>query len=159
MKLVKISASVIAASLSFGFMSQASARADFPTYHDETRGYVGVQWITGETSLTKPNLVVGLRQTRTEADDIVTGSDVTLTYSLEKGRFDALRAGYLNGKCDVLGTIGLGYSFSKETVLGFAGAVGPYTKLFGELDGNKNPALGIELNTQGCAGKVAAAPV
>ena len=120
--------------------------------HDETRAYAGLQWITGETSMTKPNLVLGLRQTRTNSSDKVTGADLTFTYSLEKNQIDALRLGYLDGKCDVLATAGLGYSFKKNTVLGFAGAVGPYSKLFGEIDGNLTSGLGIELNTRDCAG-------
>lgn len=154
MKSVNIKVVLTAASLLTGLHTSSHAVPPAPQFHDETRGYVGLQWITGESSLTKPNVVIGVRQTRTDASDTVTGADVTFSYSLEKARADALRAGYLNGKCDFVGTVGAGYSFSKATVLGFAGVVGPYTKLFGEIDGNKSPALGVELNTQDCAGKV-----
>lgn len=111
--------------------------------------------MTGKTSLIKPNIVIGVRQTRTDSSDKVTGTDVTSTYSLEKSGPDAIRAGYLNGKCDAIGTIGFGHSFSKQAVLGFVGIVGPYAKVFAEIDGNKHPALGLELSTQDCAGKVA----
>lgn len=74
-----------------------------------------------------------------------------LTYTLEKSLFDALRVGYLDGKCNVLGTAGLGYSFKKSTVLGFIGAVGPYARLIAELDGNTHPGIGLDLNSLGCA--------
>jgi hypothetical protein len=130
------------------------------TSHNETRAYVGVQWFTGETSLTKPNLVLGIRSTRTAAaDNRVTGPDLTLTYSLEKSQFDALRLGYLNGKCNFLGTAGVGFSFKKSTFLAFAGAVGPFSKVFGELDSNLDAGAGLELNTQKCAGDAETTPL
>ena len=133
----------------------AMSTAFLPTYadHNETRGYVAFQWFTGETSLTKPNIVLGLRQTTTDISNKVTGYDISYSYSLEKSTADALRVGYLDGKCSRgLATVGLGYSFKKETVLGFGGLVGSYAKAFGEIDGNKNLGAGLELNTLHCAG-------
>ncbi len=131
-------------------MSQVST-----TYaeHNETRGYVAFQWFTGETSLTKPNVVLGLRQTTTDISNKVTGYDISYSYSLEKSASDALRVGYLDGKCSRgLATVGLGYSFKKDTVLGFAGLTASYAKGYGEIDGNKNLGAGLELNTLHCAG-------
>jgi len=121
--------------------------------HNETRGYVAFQWFTGETSLTKPNIVLGLRQTTTDISNKVTGYDISYSYSLEKSASDAFRLGYLDGKCNRgLATVGLGYSFKKDTVLGFGGLVGSYAKAFGEIDGNKNLGAGLEFNTLRCAG-------
>ena len=120
---------------------------------NETRGYVAFQWFTGETSLTKPNVVLGLRQTTTDVSNKVTGYDMSYTYSLEKSTSDAFRIGYLGGKCgNGLVIAGAGYSFKKKAVLGFAGVVGSYAKAFGEIDGNKNLGAGLELNTLRCAG-------
>lgn len=94
-----------------------------------------------------------MRNTKTAAaDNKVTGYDLMLTYSLEKDQFDALRVGYLDGKCNTLATAGLGYSFKKSTVLGFVGAVGPYARIIAELDSNIHPGLGLDLNSLGCAG-------
>jgi len=123
------------------------------TDNNETTGYLGLQWFTEETNFIRPNVVVGVRQTKTAAaDNKITGYDLMFTYSLEKNQFDAVRAGYLDGKCNVLGTVGLGYSFKKKSVLGFIGAVGPYSRLIAELDGNAYPGLGLDFNSLGCAG-------
>ena len=121
--------------------------------NNETTGYIGLQWFTEETPLYRPNIAAGVRQTKTAAaDNKVTGYDLMLTYSLGKNQFDALRAGYLDGKCSLLATAGVGYSFKKSTVLGFVGAVGPYSRLIAEIDGNANPGLGLDLNSLDCAG-------
>ena len=128
--------------------------------NDETTGYVGLQWFTEDTPLARPNIVVGVRQTKTAAaDNKVTGYDLMLTYSLEKAQFDALRAGYLDGKCNALATAGLGYSFKKSTGLGFIGAVGPYSRIIAELDSNVHLGLGLDLNSLGCAGDRTSATV
>jgi len=122
--------------------------------HKETRAYAGFQWFIGGTSVTKPNVVLGLRNTTTDPANKVTGYDLSYTYSLEKSASDAFRAGYLDGKCSAgLATVGLGYSFNKDAVLGFAGLVGAHAKAFGEVDGNKNFGVGLELNTLPCAGE------
>ncbi len=121
--------------------------------HHETRGYVAFQWFTSETSLTKPNIVLGVRQTTTDVSNKVTGYDISYSYSLEKSASDALRVGYLDGKCSRgLATVGLGYSFKKDTVLGFGGLVGSYAKAFGEIDSKKNLGAGLEVSTLHCAG-------
>ena len=122
--------------------------------HRETRAYAGLQWFTGETSVTKPKVLLGLRTTTTDLSNKVTGYDLSYTYSLEKSTSDAFRAGYLDGKCSAgLATAGLGYSFKKETVLGFAGVVGSHAKAFGEVDGKKYFGAGLELNTLPYAGE------
>lgn len=121
--------------------------------HDETRAYVGFQWFTGETSLSEPHVVLGLRQTKTETSNKVTGYDLSYTYSLEKSRPEALRLAGLDGKCsNGLALAGLGYSFSKSAVLGFAGVAGSYTRAFGEIDSNKQLGAALELNSMPCAG-------
>jgi hypothetical protein len=63
-----------------------------------------------------------------------------------------LRTGYIGGKCDVQGTAGIGYSFINSAALAYAGIVGPYSKVFGQVDTNKKLDLGVELNTQKCEG-------
>ena len=121
--------------------------------HNETQAYVGFQWFTGETSLMKPNVAFGLRQTKTDVSNKVTGYDISYTYSLEKSQSDALRVGYLDGNCSTgLVTVGLGYSLKKATLLGSAGFVSSYAEAFGEIDGNMNLGAGWEINTLGCAG-------
>ena len=116
--------------------------------------YAGLQWFIGETSVAKPSVVLGLGTTTTDLSNKVTGYDLSYTYSLEKSTSDAFRAGYLDGKCSAgLATAGLGYSFKKETVLGFAGVVGSHAKAFGESDGKKDFGAGLKLNTLPYAGE------
>lgn len=130
-----------------------SAKAD-EVYRDETRAYVGFQWIFGYTSDAMPRVILGIRQTRTRTNDVVTGGDLSLALNLDKFRPDAIRISYLEGKCNAIGQYGLGYSLEKQANLFFLGVVGPYSKVFAEIDSGKNPAVGFELNTQDCAGKV-----
>ena len=120
--------------------------------HDETRIYAGVQWFLEQTPLTRPNLVLGIRKTQTDSANNVTGVELSYTYSLAQMGSDALRLGYLNGRCAVLGTLGFGYSLSKATVLGYAGLVGPYSTAIVEVDGRKQLDLGLQLDSQRCAG-------
>lgn len=120
--------------------------------HDETRIYAGVQWFLEQTPLTRPNLVLGIRKTKTDTANNVTGVELSYSYSLAQMQSDALRLGYLNGRCDVLGTLGVGYSLRKGTGLGYAGLVGPFATASVEVDGNKQLGLGLQLDTQRCAG-------
>jgi len=120
--------------------------------NDDTRAYVGVQWFLNETSIAKPNLVLGVRYTNTDSSNNVNGVDVTGTFSLEKMAPNTIRAGYIGGECDVQGTVGIGYSLIEKAPLAYAGVVGPYSKVLGQIDLNKKLDLGIELNTQKCEG-------
>lgn len=129
-----------------------AGKAQTYSSRDESVGYLGLQWVTGETRWSRPNVLLGLRQTRTDVDNRVTGGDLTFSYSTEKGVGDAVRLGYLDGKCNLLGTLGFGYSFRKDKALGFFGGVGSYGKLTAEVDGSGTVAGALELNTQACAG-------
>lgn len=136
-------------------LSQSSAFAvpfNFGTLNEETRAYAGLNWQWDQTGLSKPNLVLGARKTTTDLNDKVSGFDLTFTYSLAKSQAEGFRAGYIDGKCDVMATAGVGYSFLKATPLVFGGALGPYSKLLVEIDSNKKTSLNLELNTLKCAG-------
>ena len=123
------------------------------THNNESIGYIGLQWFTEETPVVHPNIVVGFRQTKTDAsDNKINGYDLMLTYSIEKKQFDALRASYLDGACNFLGAAGLGYSFKKSAVLGFIDAIGPYARVIAEVDGNAHPGAGLDLSSLGCPG-------
>ena len=88
--------------------SYDGARAD-EVYHDETRVYIGLQWILADTDGAMPNFVLGLRQSRTRTDNRVTGGDLSLAFSLDAFKPDAIRISYLEGKCNFIGQYGLGY--------------------------------------------------
>jgi len=130
-----------------------SARAD-EVYHDETRAYIGLQWIFGDTLGALPYFMLGIRQSRTRVNNIVTGGDMSFAVSLDTLRPDSIRISYLEGKCNFLGQYGFGYSFKKQANLFFVGVAGPFSKLFAEIDSGKNPAVGLEMNTQDCAGRI-----
>ena len=133
----------------------AGAAGYYPTSYSsetDTRGYVGLQWLLNETPVAKPNILGGIRWTRTNASNNVNGVDATLTFSTDKMTVNTLRTGYIGGKCDVQGTIGAGYSFINSAALAYAGIVGPYSKVLGQIDTNKKLDLGVELNTQKCEG-------
>jgi hypothetical protein len=109
--------------------------------HRETRAYAGLQWFIGETSVTKPKVVLGLRTTTTDLSNKVTGYDLSYTYSLESPpQTRSVPATWTKSAAGVA-TVGLSYSFKKETVLGFAGVVGSDAKAFGESDGRRILAL------------------
>lgn len=130
-----------------------NARAD-EVYHDETRAYMGLQWIFEGAVVVTPNFVLGIRHTRSRTNDIVTGIDMSFAVSLDTLKPDAIRISYLESKCSFIGQFGLGYSFSKQDNMVFAGVVGPFSKVSAEINSGKNLAAGLELNTQDCAGKV-----
>lgn len=93
--------------------SYDGARAD-EIYHDEVRAYIGFQWIYGDAIGKKPNVVLGLRQSRTRTNNIVMGGDLSLTFSLDTFEPDAIRISYLEGKCNFIGQYGFGYSMKNR---------------------------------------------
>jgi hypothetical protein len=117
----------------------------------QTTGYVGLQWLLGEKEQSAvPNVVVGARYTKTNTSNRVSGADLSLTYDFSKSQVGSVRLGYLGGKCDLLGTAGIGYDYANKALLGYLGAIGPYSKVFGQI-GGQGFGLGLEVNTQDCA--------
>jgi hypothetical protein len=117
----------------------------------QTTGYVGLQWLLGEKEQSAvPNVVVGARYTKTNTSNRVSGADLSLTYDFSKSQVGSVRLGYLGGKCDLLGTAGIGYDYASKALLGYLGAIGPYSKVFGQF-GGQGLGLGLEVNTQDCA--------
>jgi hypothetical protein len=124
-----------------------------PSYESRTQttGYVGLQWLLGEKENSAvPNVVVGARYTKTNTSNRVSGADLSLTYDFSKSQVGSVRLGYLGGKCDLLGTAGIGYDYANKAMLGYLGAIGPYSKVFGQI-GGQGFGLGLEVNTQDCA--------
>jgi hypothetical protein len=127
-----------------------AARAD-GLNHDETRAYIGLRWMFGDAIGVMPSFMLGIRHTRTNTNNVVTGGDLALALRLENFSPDEIRISLLEGKCDFIGQYGVGYSLKKQSNLFFVGLVGPYSKASVEIDSGKNPAAGFELNTQDCA--------
>jgi hypothetical protein len=147
-----LSASIFAALLT-PLIATAGGIDSPPIYESRTQttGYVGLQWLLGEKEQSAvPNVVVGARYTKTNTSNRVSGADLSLTYDFSKSQVGSVRLGYLGGKCDLLGTAGIGYDYANKAMLGYLGAIGPYSKVFGQI-GGQGFGLGLEVNTQDCA--------
>jgi len=59
-----------------------SDRAD-EVYHDETRTYIGLQWIFGDTLGALPIFLLGIRHSRNRVNNIVPGGDMSFATSLD----------------------------------------------------------------------------
>jgi hypothetical protein len=146
-KYIKFSA---AAALAFAIGSSHAAPppAPIPTEVSQNRGYIGLTW-TMENASAVPDVVVGLRHTKTAADADVTGYDVSVRFKLfGNTSFDSVRAVYLNGNRSSQANVGLGYSMKHQSVFGTVGGSGEHLKL--GLDYLYKPAKFdpfIEINT------------
>jgi hypothetical protein len=144
-----LSASIFAALLT-PLVATAGGMVSYES-RTQTTGYVGLQWLLGEKEQSAvPNVVVGARYTKTNTSNRVSGADLSLTYDFSKSQVGSVRLGYLGGKCDLLGTAGIGYDYANKAMLGYLGAIGPYSKVFGQF-GGQGLGLGLEVNTQDCA--------
>jgi hypothetical protein len=146
-----LSASIFAALLTPVMALAGIATTTTYESRTQTTGYVGLQWLLGEKEQSAvPNVVVGARYTKTNTSNRVSGADLSLTYDFSKSQVGSVRLGYLGGKCDLLGTAGIGYDYANKALLGYLGAIGPYSKVFGQF-GGQGLGLGLEVNTQDCA--------
>lgn len=95
----------------------------------QNRGYIGLVWTLGQSS-TVPDLVVGLRHTKTDSSSDVKGNDVSARFKLNGGiAFDSVRAVYLNGSRSSQANLGLGYSATYQSVFGTVGGSAEHLKL------------------------------
>lgn len=135
-----------------GFASSAQAAIEPEEYksRSETTGYVGVRWVFDDKVSKTPQLILGIRDTTTNKSNKVSGADLSLSVDLTKGQVADVRLGWVGGKCDALATAGVGYSMAGKAPLGYLGVAGKYSKLFGQVGGNANAAIGLELNTMDC---------
>jgi hypothetical protein len=78
----------------------------------ETRIFGGVNWVFGSG----PELVVGVRSVRTDADKATSGArfEATFPFSASSISFDKLRLRVVNGQRSSLAELGMGYTFQKK---------------------------------------------
>ena len=114
----------------------------------QNRGYIGLVWTFGQSSAV-PDVVMGLRYTRTDSASDVKGHDVSARFKLNGGiAFDSARALYLNGNRSSQANVGLGYSATYQSVFGTVGGSAEHLKL--GLDYLYKPAKFdpfVEINT------------
>jgi hypothetical protein len=80
--------------------------------------YMGLVWSFDGNTSKRPDLVVGYRSTDVKYNDRVSGGDLNLRFSLAgTASLEGVRLSYVSGNRDVLGNIGLGYSFKHSSPL------------------------------------------
>lgn len=97
----------------------------------QTKAYAGLAWTLGKkNSAATPDLVVGVRSVKVKSNDhINSGADLSLRFSFLDGfSFDSTRLSYVGGKRELLGNVGLGYSFANKAFLGTFAAQGAYSR-------------------------------
>lgn len=84
-----------------------------------TQAYVGVQLTVGSTRSINPKFVVGVRSTEVSDGGRVTGADLALRLSLgdENLAIDSAVISVLRGNDDMLGGLGIGYSYAHSSWL------------------------------------------
>lgn len=97
----------------------------------QTKAYAGLAWTLGaKKSAAVPDLVVGVRSLKVKPNDRVSnGADVSARFTFVEGfAFDSLRLSYVGGKRDILGNIGVGYSFASKSFLTTVAAQGAHSR-------------------------------
>lgn len=95
------------------------------TSETETRAYAGLNWHLGGGAT--PALVLGAFRTKVQSDGDTSGGNLAFHINLAGGvKPGKLKLGYLNGKEDVQGEIGIGYDFLKNAPLLGIGANVPH---------------------------------
>lgn len=120
-----------------------------------TGWYAGLVWQLGGQQGMTPNLVLGVRELSVDKTQLVSGGDVHLRVSFRNSQLslDSVRFAYANGRTNLIGNLGVGYSFRHASPLVTAAAQVDYGRLsadylmrtadfqfFGELTTIKNPA-------------------
>lgn len=143
--------------LAFVMTSSVSVMAGVPgttTYssNSETVGFVGIQVDLGDM---QPEIVGGVRYTKTDTDNDVTGAKADVAFPLvgDAPFVPTVRVLGLMGSTEVQGEAGIGYDFAGQQPLLAVGAQGPYVNggMNLELDGTFHPYIGA--NTLGDAPK------
>jgi len=104
----------------------------------ETRAYAGLNWSLGGG--TTPALVLGAFRARVKSDGDTTGGNLAFHINLAGGvKPGKLKLGYLDGKEDLQGELGIGYDFLKQAPLLGLGLNGPHVSA--GVDAYANPGF------------------
>lgn len=91
----------------------------------QTKGYVGLNWSLDGGAM--PSLVLGALRPRVKSNGDTEGANLAVFINLAGGVKPAkLKLGYINGKEDVQGELGVGYDFLKGAPLLGLGVNAPY---------------------------------
>jgi hypothetical protein len=92
--------------------------------------YSGFIWeLFGEQGMI-PQFIIGVRSLEVKDNDNVNGADASIRIKYQdKLGIDSLRLAYVGGERDVMGNVGVGYSFTHNSWLGTAALQGPYVRV------------------------------
>lgn len=91
----------------------------------ETKAYAGLNWTLGGG--TTPALVLGATRARVQSDGDTAGGNLAFYINLAGGiKPGKLKLGYINGKENLQGELGVGYDFLKSAPLLGLGINAPY---------------------------------
>ena len=108
-----------------------------PNADTENRVYAGLIWTLKDKTSWIPDLTFGFRSLRVKSSNSVNGGDVSARIKLYDGvAFDSVVLSYVGGKRDILGNLGLGYSFTNSSFLGALDAQGAYTRFGSDFQFN-----------------------
>jgi hypothetical protein len=108
------------------------------TSKTETRAYAGLNWTMGGGAT--PALVLGVFRTKVDSDDDTRGGNLAFHINLAGGvKPGKLKLGYLNGKEDIQGELGIGFDFMKNAPLLGLGINAPYINA--GVDAYMNPGF------------------
>lgn len=108
------------------------------TSKTETRAYAGLNWTLGGGAT--PALVLGVFRAKVESDGDTQGGNLAFHINLAGGvKPGKLKLGYLNGKEDIQGELGIGYDFLKNAPLLGLGINAPYVNA--GVDAYMNPGF------------------
>ena len=115
---------------------------------EQTKPYVGLNWYFGQ-GIT-PELTLGVMHGKTKADGDTDGANLSVSFGLASGFAPAsIKLGYLNGKEDFQGNIGLGYSFQSSQPLMFVGVNAPYSAFGLDVKRNFEISPYLQLHSHG----------
>ncbi len=132
----------------WGAMIFALSASAAPAATDESV-YAGLVWELGQKATLAPSVTVGVRSLHVDSGNGLDGADLSLRVRLKDGfAFDSSRLVYVGGERDLMGNVGVGYSFANKEVLGTAAIQGPHSRLGADyLLQSRSVKPFIELNT------------
>ncbi|MGB9130833.1 MAG: hypothetical protein WCB97_14415 [Thiobacillus sp.] len=108
------------------------------TSETETRAYAGLNWTLGGGAT--PALVLGAFRTKVDSDGDTSGGNLAFHLNLAGGvKPGKLKLGYLNGKENIQGEVGIGYDFLKKAPLLGVGLNAPH--ISAGVDAYANPGF------------------
>lgn len=127
----------------------SNAHAQQPsTSKSQTNPYVGLSWSLGHGI--KPEIVIGVMQAKVKNNGDTTGANLAMSFSIISGISpSSIKLGYLGGKEDYQGNIGVGYSFLNSSPLVSLGMNAPHAAMGLDISSGFAFTPYLQLHSQG----------